>query len=175
MIERLNADAARALRADFIALLQDAVHHGASVGFMSPLDASRAGAYWDEVFDAVAQGSRVLLVTRRDGALAGSVQLDLCQRENGRGRAEVQKLFVHTRFRHQGLARALMAALEQEAVRARRNLLVLDTQPDQPAERLYERLGWMRVGEIPAYARSPDGELHGTVIFYRQLKPVHAG
>jgi hypothetical protein len=37
------------------------------------------------------------------------------------------------------------------------------------AERLYERLGWMRVGVIPDYALYPDGRLCATTVFYKQL------
>ena len=30
-------------------------------------------------------------------------------------------------------------------------------------------MGWIRAGEIPEYAATPDGELHGTVIYYRKI------
>ena len=62
-----------------------------------------------------------------------------------------------------------MAAIEQEARSAGRSLLVLDTEQGKAAEAMYERSGWIRVGEIPRFASSPDGHLHGTVIFYRNI------
>jgi hypothetical protein len=34
---------------------------------------------------------------------------------------------------------------------------------------MYAAMGWTRVGTIPAFAASPDGALHGTVVFYREL------
>lgn len=37
------------------------------------------------------------------------------------------------------------------------------------AERLYERLGWQRVGVIPDYALWPAGGYVDTVVFYKQL------
>ena len=51
---------------------------------------------------------------------------------------------------------------------AGKTLLVLDTASDA-AERLYERLGWQRVGVIPGYALWPAGGSVDTVIFYKQL------
>jgi hypothetical protein len=45
---------------------------------------------------------------------------------------------------------------------------VLDTASDT-AERLYERLGWQRVGVVPDYALMPDGELCATTFFYKHV------
>ncbi|HTD66814.1 MAG TPA: GNAT family N-acetyltransferase [Candidatus Limnocylindria bacterium] len=168
-IQRVTADEARDVLSQLVALLQDAVHDGASIGFTQPLSADVAERYWQDVFREMGQVSRILLTTRRDGVIVGSVQLGLCTRPNGLHRAEVQKLFVHTRWRRQGIARSLMAAIEQEAHATRRSLLYLDTEPHKPAAAMYEQMGWTQVGEIPGYACSPDGRLHGTVIFYRTI------
>lgn len=168
-IQRLNADEARAVLPQLIALLQDAVHDGASIGFTQPLDAEVAERYWQDVIREVSQGSRILLAARRDGVVVGSVQLGLCLRQNGLHRAEVQKLFVHTRWRRQGIAKILMQSVENEASGAQRSLLYLDTEPHKPAAAMYEQTGWIRVGEIPGYACSPSGHLHGALIFYRKI------
>lgn len=168
-IERLTADEARGILPQLVALLQDAVHDGASIGFTQPLSGEVAERYWQDVFHEVGQGARILLVTRREGVAVGSVQLGLCSRPNGLHRAEVQKLFVHTGWRRQGIAKALMAAIEQEARTAGRSLLYLDTEPHKPAAAMYEQTGWIRAGEIPGYACSPDGHLHGAVFYYRTI------
>ena len=168
-IQRLAADEALGVLPQLVSLLQDAVHDGASIGFTQPLPTDVAERYWQDVIREVGQGSRILLVTRREGVVVGSVQLGLCTRPNGLHRAELQKLFVHTRWRRQGIARALMAAIDQEARAARRSLLYLDTEPHKPAAAMYEQTGWIRAGEIPGYASSPDGHLHGTVFFYRTI------
>jgi len=97
------------------------------------------------------------------------VQLSLGQKENGRHRAEVQKLLVHTRYRNRGLGRRLMDAIESEARQRDLTLLVLDTIAGELAEQLYLKLGYVRVGEIPNYASFPDGRLWTTVIFYEEL------
>ncbi len=168
-IQKLKADEAPAVLPQLVALLVDAVQDGASIGFTLPLSTNSAERYWQEVVRDVDQGSRTLLLARREGVVVGSVQLGLCTRPNGLHRAEVQKLLVHTRWRRQGIARALMAAIEQAARAAGRSLLYLDTESDRPAEAMYEQMGWNRAGEIPGYAASPDGQLHGTVIFYRTI------
>jgi acetyltransferase len=170
-VERLTEEQAGRLLPQLIVLLQDAVHDGASIGFVRPLAMEVAEKYWQEVIREVGQRSRILLATFRDGVVVGSVQLALCTRQNGLHRAEVQKLFVHTQWRRQGIATALMAAAEQEALAQRRSLLYLDTEPHKPAAAMYEQTGWIRVGEIPGYACSPDGHLHGAVIFYRKIAP----
>ncbi len=168
-IERLTAAEALTLLPDLIALLRDAVSGGASVGFVLPLSDGVAEKFWRGVIAQVADGSRILLVSRKDGVVIGSVQLDLCTKPNGRHRAEVQKLLVHTSARRQGLGARLMQAVESEAQADRRSLLVLDTEPGRPADTMYRKMGWQVGGEIPDYALDPEGEPHPTVLFYKRL------
>lgn len=169
--ENLTPEQAESAEDELADLLQDAVHDGASVGFVSPLSREAALQYWDDVIKDMRRGSRLLVALKDGGRLVGSVQLGLCMRPNGIHRAEVQKLFVHTTSRRRGFGRVLMAAIEQEARIANRSLLYLDTEPHKPAERMYRQLGWSLAGEIPDYASSPDGHLHGTMIFYKKVTP----
>jgi acetyltransferase len=151
-------------------LLIDAVHSGASVGFLAPVARATADRYWQGIFAALGAGDDVLLwVAEAQGKVVGSVQLALCPKENGRHRAEVQKLFVHTSARGKGFATLLMQAVEAEAQVRQRSLLVLDTLLGSHAETVYRRLGWSRAGEIPDFAASPDGELFPTVYYYKRL------
>jgi GNAT superfamily N-acetyltransferase len=170
-IERLDAAQARAALPGLVALLQDAVASGASVGFLPPLDDAEAHAYWQDVIAAVQEQTRILLVARHHDALAGTVQLDLAGQPNGRHRAEVMKLMVHRTARRQGLGRALLAAIEEAAREAGRSLLVLDTRRGDVAEQLYRAHGYSAAGVIPWFARGADGALHDTVYFYRWLGP----
>jgi acetyltransferase len=155
-----------------IHLLQDTVASGASVGFLPPLNAEDAQHYWRTVFQEVAQGTCVLLVARDVGRIVGSVQLALATKPNARHRAEVQKLFVLSSQRRRGIGRALMHVVEQVARSGERTLLVLDTRQGDSAEQLYRTLGYCEVGVIPAYARSANGTLDSTVIFYKTLPLV---
>jgi GNAT superfamily N-acetyltransferase len=167
--ERLSEEQAKSLLPQLVALLQDAVHHGSSVGFLPPLTTETAEAYWLETLNEVGQGKRILLVSGEDGEVKGSVQLALATKQNGLHRAEVQKLLVQTRFRNRGVGRALMAAAEESARAAGRTLLVLDTEQGSTAERLYERCGYTRAGVIPQFALGADGALITTVVFYKLL------
>jgi GNAT superfamily N-acetyltransferase len=157
--------------ASFVALLQDAVDSGASVGFVPPVDGSAVRTYWGGVKNAIAGGNRILLATAEEGRILGSVQLELAAMPNARHRAEVMKLMVHRAARRRGIGKALMLALEDQARRANRRLLVLDTRPGDPAEQLYLALGYARAGVIPRYALSASGTLDPTVYMYRELAP----
>jgi ribosomal protein S18 acetylase RimI-like enzyme len=149
-------------------VLIDCVAGGASVGFMQPLSLARAVSFWRRVAHGVAAGERALLVGEDSRGVCGTVQLVLAQLENQPHRADLSKLLVHRRARRQGLGAALMRAAEAAARDCGRTLLVLDTASGE-AERLYERLGWQRVGVIPGYALLPQGGLCDTAVYYRSL------
>ena len=150
-------------------VLIDCVEGGASVSFMHPLSRDRAVAFWRRVAQGVAAGERALLVAEDARGLCGTVQLVLDQPENQPHRADLSKLLVHRRARRQGLGAALMRAAEAMARECGKTLLVLDAVTGGDAARLYERLGWVRVGDIPGYALMPRGELCSTTVFFRNL------
>ncbi|MBO0698628.1 MAG: GNAT family N-acetyltransferase [Zavarzinella sp.] len=170
VIERLSGSNAAAFRTGLVALLRDAVADGASVGFLHPVPEPDAIAYWEQVFADADAGRRLLIVARDGDRLLGSVQLSLPRQPNAAHRAEVEKLLVHTGSRRRGLGRALMLATEDAAAALGRHLLVLDTRAGDPAGRLYEQLGYVRAGVIPGYARASSGRLHGTAIYYHDLR-----
>lgn len=151
-------------------LLQDAVQGGASVGFLAPVATATAERYWGGVFAELARNAR-LWVAEIDGRVVGSVQLDCCGKENGRHRAELQKLFVLRECRGRGIASMLLEAVEAYARGEGRTLLVLDTETGSPAEEVYRRRGWQYGGSIPDYATTPDGHLHPTSYYFKRLMP----
>jgi len=150
-------------------VLIDCVDGGASVGFMDTLTTERASRFWRRVAEGVASGARALLVAEDAGGICGTVQLILDLPENQPHRADVVKMLVHRRARRQGLGAALMRAAETTARECGRTLLVLDAVTGGDAARLYERLGWVRVGDIPEYALFPDGRYCSTTYYYRNL------
>lgn len=168
-IERLSATQVEAAVDELIALLQDTVASGASIGFTQPPAVEEACAYWAKISQQIADGTKILLAAYADRAIAGTVQLEAAHWANGMHRAEVQKLMVHRRFRQQGIGRALMIAIEAAARDRGRTLLVLDTKRGDTAESLYLMLGYTRAGVIPHYAMDTEGELRDTVIMYREL------
>jgi len=150
-------------------VLIDCVEGGASVSFMLPLSRGRAIAFWRRVAQGVAAGERALLVADDADGLCGTVQLILDQPENQPHRADLAKMLVHRRARRQGLGAALMRAAEATARECGKTLLVLDAVTGGDAARLYESLGWERVGSIPGYALMPEGGLCSTTVYYRNL------
>ena len=150
-------------------LLIDCVEGGASVSFMHPLSRDRAVAFWRHVAQGVAAGKRALLVAEDAQGLCGTVQLVFDLPENQPHRADLSKMLVHRRARRRGLGAALMRAAEASARECGKTLLVLDAVTGGDAARLYERLGWMRVGDIPGYALLPRGGLCSTTVYYRNL------
>ena len=165
-IERLTSWMAHENLDDLIALLQDAVDSGASVGFLPPLSREAASDYWRSVFADLDAGHRVLLGAMDGSRLVGSVQLELARKPNASHRAEVQRLLVLRSVRRQGIGERLMRQLHELAREHGRSLLVLDTREGDPSELLYRKLGYTRAGVIPGYARSADGALDATVFYY---------
>lgn len=150
-------------------VLIDCVEGGASVSFMAPLTRDRALAFWRRVAEDTNGGRRALIVAEDAHGVCGTVQLIFDLPENQPHRADLAKMLVHRRARRQGIAAALVRAAEATALACGKTLLVLDTVTGSTADRLYTRLGWVRVGEVPEYALMPDGAPCPTTFFYRKL------
>ncbi len=168
-IHRLQVVDERAV-AGLADVLLDCVAGGASVGFMASLTRSQAESFWRRVAADVAAGRRGLLVARDAAGICGTVQLVLDLPDNQPHRADLCKMLVHRRARRLGLGAALMTAAEKLARECGRSLLVLDAVTDGDAARLYTRLGWTRVGDVPGFALYPDGRECGTTYFYRRVQ-----
>jgi [ribosomal protein S5]-alanine N-acetyltransferase len=150
-------------------LLRATVGDGAPLGFLHPLSEADARAYWDGVVASMTRGERLTILAVDGEAIVGTVQLEYASNQNARHRAEVQKLAVLPGHRGRGVGRVLMAAIESEAARNGRTLLVLDTREGGFAETFYERLGWSRSGRIPGYMRAEEGRFHAAIAFHKEL------
>jgi GNAT superfamily N-acetyltransferase len=151
-------------------VLIDCVDGGASVSFMRPLSRQKALGFWLDVANGVRRGERALLVAETGSKeIVGTVQLVLALPENQPHRAEVAKMLVRRDARRRGVAQRLMAEVDAVAREQGRTVLVLDTVTGGDAERLYQRAGWTRAGDVPDYALMPDGALCSTSFYYRHL------
>ncbi|HEY8002579.1 MAG TPA: GNAT family N-acetyltransferase [Phenylobacterium sp.] len=168
-IRRLAASETREAAASLAAILVDCVAGGASVSFMADMTADDAAAFWREA--AQADDGRAILVAEDDAGLFGVVQVIPAWPPNQPHRVDISKLLVSRRARGRGAAEALMRAAEEAARGMHRRLMTLDTVTGGAAERLYEKLGWTRVGVIPDYALTPDGAPAATTVFYKALRP----
>ena len=169
-VRRVGAGEAAACVEALADVLIDCVEGGASVSFMLPLPREKAVRFWRNVADGVVRNERVLLIAEdREGRIVGTVQLIMSMPDNQPHRGDVAKMLVHRKARRRGIAQRLMAALDEAAREEGKTVLVLDTVTGGDAERLYDRIGWQRVGVIPKYALMPDGEPCGTTFFFKHL------
>ena len=143
---------------------------GASVGYLHPFTQDEARRVYEEYVVDVERGRRVLLAAFSERVLVGTAQLVFPSHPNQPHRAEVARVLVHRSARRRGIAARLMQELESEALAEGRTLLVLDAVTGGDAERLYERLGWVKVGVIPNYALYPDGSPCDTTYFWKDLR-----
>ncbi|MHB8572129.1 MAG: GNAT family N-acetyltransferase [Candidatus Dormibacteria bacterium] len=174
MVERATSTSYPGLLDSLAQLLVDTVATGGSVGFRHPLDPAEARAYWEGLAADIAADRVILLTLHADAGIVGTVHLRSSIYPNGRHRAEVAKLMVHSTQRRRGFGRLLMLAAENHAMSAGKSLLYLDTETDSDAGHLYRRLGWEVAGDIPDFACTPHGELRSTTFLYRRLAPGSA-
>lgn len=171
-LRRLSPDETPDRLPELAALTVAVVHAGASVSFLAPLSQERASAFWAHTAAQEARGGAHLFVAERQGPvprIVGTTLLVTELPENQPHRADLAKVMVHPEARRAGLAAALVSAAEAHAHALGKTLLVLDTVTGSPAERLYQRLGWQRVGTIPHYALMPDGTPCDTTYYYKRL------
>ena len=168
-VKRLTAAETQAALDALAEILHDVVEGGDSVSFMDGFGVADARAFYESLLPELERGTRVLLAAYVDGELAGTVQLVHAWPPNSQHRADVAKLLVHRRARGRGVGRVLMERLEDEARADGKTLLILDTVTGRAADRLYERLGWTRLGTVPEYARDPDGSFCDATFFYKPL------
>ena len=164
-----DVEEARVLIPALAGILIDCVEGGASVSFMLPIERRTAEDFYEGVVEKIASGSTILFVAFLNGEAVGTVQLNPELKPNQPHRADVSKLLVDRRARNRGVARALMAALEETAKARGRWLLCLDTATGSDAERLYEKLGWQRLGVLPRHAKWPQGGFCDTTFFWKDL------
>jgi ribosomal protein S18 acetylase RimI-like enzyme len=169
IVRRLGADEARAHVDQLAGVLADCVAGGASVSYLAPFSHEDARAAFDGFLADAERGGRIVLAAFDGDRVVGTVQVIPAVQPNQPHRADVAKLLVHRSARRQGVAELLMRHAEAEARAEGKTLLVLDAVTNGDAYRLYERMGWTRVGEIPNYALYPDGRPCSTTYFWKAL------
>ena len=166
------ADATKALVKNFAALLEEAVEDGVSLGYLYQTDSGIYEKFWQSEIAEVGGERGFILYATLGGIVVGVVQCAFATKATGSHRAEVRKLLVKKSARGQGVAKSLMAALEDRAVHHDRALLYLDTERGSDADYLYPKLGWIEFGVIPLYAASPNGILADCTFYYKLLEEL---
>jgi GNAT superfamily N-acetyltransferase len=117
------------------ALHASCITHDRMIGtFLPPLHHEKLLSWWKERIAEVNAGTRVIVLLLHDATprsgkaigtdLVGVAMLDMPESETAPFRGCVEKVLVSNKARGQGGARALMNAIEAEALRRGRTLLV---------------------------------------------------
>ncbi|QXE03038.1 GNAT family N-acetyltransferase [Terribacillus sp. DMT04] len=146
-------------------LFEEIVAAGASMNYLYPMQHETALAYWQHVLSEHVR----LFICLLDGKIAGTVQVQLSDKENGQHRAEIAKLMTHPDAQRKGIARKLLQHAEQAARQEGRTLLLLDTEKDGPANVLYQSEGYVLFGEVPAFAQDAFGKYKDGNFYYKKL------
>ncbi|KAH8666032.1 acyl-CoA N-acyltransferase [Tricladium varicosporioides] len=157
-------------------LLQECVHEGHSMGFLSPLSIDEAKTYWRDVSLQVQRNQTQLFITTSASQLAmpspevfGTVQLAGSPKPSHSHRAEVNKLIISSSHRRRGLARKLMGEIERTARELGRDVLTLTTVKDSDAREMYLKMEWEEFGICKDYAQWPDGKRADVSFFRKEL------
>jgi ribosomal protein S18 acetylase RimI-like enzyme len=89
-------------------------------------------------------GYRELLVAEKDGELVGTVSV--AETEQPRNSLHLFALEVSQSRRNEGIGAEIVCWVVEEARRRGRDRVYLEVRTDNPARRLYHRLGFRRVG-----------------------------
>jgi GNAT superfamily N-acetyltransferase len=147
-------------------LIHNAIQTNNSVGFLHTTSKSDLRIFWEEELSDTAN---TLILAKVNDEIVGSVILTRETRPNGRHRAELRKLIVHSDYQRQGIGSELERLATDLARTLGLTLLYLDSATDYLVERVYESWGWQKAGSIPDYSSKPDGTLEPTTYFYKLL------
>lgn len=168
--------------------------------FRLPLGNDKLLAWWKDRIAEVAAGTRVIIMLLNEGppgtriagtSLIGMAMLAMPHSETSPFRARVESVIVNNRFRRRHHAMTLLAAIEEEAIKKGKTLLVslfeptsprwhsnsthrirwqmAEVESQTPALALFKRLKFEEAGKVPKYSLNPGGELKDVVFLYKNL------
>jgi len=146
--------------------------------FLPPLNHERLLGWWKGKIAEVSVGTRVILMLlneanpgsrARGEELVGVIMLDLPTADTSPHCAVVESLLISPKYRRRGGARAMITAVEAEAVRRGKTLLRMEVEAGSDAEAVFKKFGYQEVGKIPGYAVAQSGQKKDEAIFYKDL------
>ena len=155
-------------RKSLVNLLKDSVANNYSVGFMRDSTEADFEKFWLDEISRCDSENGIFIAFSGDEVL-GSVIVTRELRANGRHRAEFRKLLVHSTAQKMGIGTALEKLATNYAKDIGLMLLYLDSATSYLIDGVYEKWGWKKSGEIPNFAKNPDGSLVSTWFFYKLL------
>lgn len=165
---------------------------GTLATFLPPLDPNFMNKWWEARWMEAQRKERAIIIVLSDSSdttiddtltetsderinalpssVAGVISLGMPWTQTGPFRALVEKFFVSPSHRRLGLGRKLMTKLEQVALENGRTNLMLDTTVGTPAEKVYPRLAYRKLGVVERYGINPlSEELVDEVWFWKDL------
>ncbi|KAL2024547.1 hypothetical protein VTK56DRAFT_7590 [Thermocarpiscus australiensis] len=148
--------------------------------FLPPLTNEKLLPWWKERIAEANRGARVIVLLLPESALAGKpagtdlrglAMLRLSESETGSFRGHIDAVLVDRKHRRQGGAKALVAALEYEAAKRGRSLLLVNTETDSVAEAAFKKFGYVEIGKVPHFSRVLPNGKKGETFFYKEFLP----
>lgn len=146
----------------------EAIEAGGGFGWLHVPPRETLERYW---YGVVTMPARLVLVARLDGVICGSCQL---VKPPGNNEAQAHAVHLTTNFvapwaRGHGLATLLVREAEKLAKKEGFSVINLDVRETmKSAIKMYERLGFKRFGEHPAYAVVEGKPVKG-YYYYKQI------
>lgn len=169
-VERVTAALSSVDLNDLCDAADAAIEGGGGFGWLKVPERDSMERFWNGV---VAMPARILFVARLDGVICGSCQL-LKPASNNEAQAHIVQLttnFVAPWARGHGIAKMLVEAAEEEALKEGFSVINLDVRETMDrAIKLYESMGYIRVGTHPYYARVDNKVVKG-YYYYKVIDP----
>lgn len=169
ILRTISAPELKLVVTELVDVFADTVNNGSPLGFMPPITREESLHYWISLLPELSSGVRKLIVVYDQERVVGSGQLLLSQRTNSLHRAEIQRLFVASDVRGEGLGKLLMHGLHDAARASGRTLISLSTRYGEGPQHFYRALGYVDAGVIPGWTLGPRGEKFDHVTMYIDL------
>ena len=155
--------------ADLCNITEQAIKAGGGFGWLKPPPRGILNKYWKGL---LLVQNRILIVGRLNGAIAGTLQLDL-QPHNNEAQKNIIKIashFVAPWARGYGLAKNIIDYAESVSKENEATCLQLDIRETQEAAiHLFKSKGFKQWGENPNYA-FVEGQTIKGLYFYKNIK-----
>ncbi|KAK4192730.1 hypothetical protein QBC35DRAFT_200789 [Podospora australis] len=147
--------------------------------FLPPLTNEKLLPWWKERIAECNRNARVIVLLLPETPpgkkpvgtdLRGLAMVEFSEVETGSFRGRIDALLVDRRFRRQGGAKALVAALEYESAKKGRSLLLADAETGSAAENAFHKFGYVEIGKVPHFTRvSGTPNKKGSTFFYKEI------
>ncbi|KAK3997402.1 hypothetical protein QBC44DRAFT_347055 [Cladorrhinum sp. PSN332] len=144
--------------------------HLSTSPFLPPLTNEKLLPWWKERIAEATRGDRLIILLLPETPpnkkplgtdLRGLAMVKLSKSETGSFRGRIDALLVDRRFRRQGGGRSLVAAVEYEAARRGRTLLLADAETGSVAEEAFKKFGYVEIGKVPGFSRAVESGIVG--------------